>query len=193
MSTAQLGNLKDVRIRAAEWLERQERADWSEHDRAELDAWLAADAAHAVAYWRVEVAWQRTARLAALRPSAPSSISSHRRLWSVAAKSVAGFALVGVVGAGLFFGTRDPGQQIYATDVGGRKTLSLPDGSQIEINTNTVLRISKSDNRRVWLDRGEAYFQIIHDPKHPFVVDVGAAPYHRPWNKIRRSAGRRSF
>lgn len=173
MNAAQPGNLKNVRICAAEWLERREHAGWTDADAAELDAWLAADPAHAVAFWRVEVAWQRTERLAALRSPMRSVESPHRAIWLIFGKSAAAIVFAGLVGGGLYVGTLDPGQQVYATGVGARKTLSLPDGSHIELNTGTVLRLSKRDNRHAWLDKGEAYFQVVHDPRHPFVVDVG--------------------
>jgi len=165
--------LKDIRAEAAGWLERQQHADWNEQCAAELESWLGADPANAVAYYRIEFAWQRTERLAALRPAQrePQSLSSRFRV--AFKRSAAVVAIAAVAGTGLYLGTRDPGTQTYATNIGSRKTLSLPDGSQIELNTNTILRMSKADNRRVWLDRGEAFFQVVHDPKHPFVVDIG--------------------
>ncbi|HEY5236887.1 MAG TPA: FecR domain-containing protein, partial [Rhizomicrobium sp.] len=50
----------------------------------------------------------------------------------------------------------------------------LADGSQVELNTDTVLRADVSaDQRTVWLDRGEAFFQVRHDVAHPFVVMAG--------------------
>lgn len=171
--TVELPALKDVRAQAAQWLERQQRADWNERDAAELAAWLAADSAHAVAFWRVELAWQRTARLAALRPPANTPETPRWRSWSAITRSAALVAIAAVSGLGIYFARPGEQTQVYATNLGGRKTLALPDGSQIELNTNTVLRISKTDNRRVWLDRGEAFFQVVHDPDHPFVVDVG--------------------
>jgi transmembrane sensor len=64
-------------------------------------------------------------------------------------------------------------QQTFATTIGGREALSLVDGSKIELNTDTVLRMAEgSSQRKVWLDKGEAYFDIKHDAAHPFVVMV---------------------
>ena len=51
--------------------------------------------------------------------------------------------------------------------------IRLGDGSQIELNTDTAVRVLDQNNlRKVWLDKGEAYFQIIHDPARPFEVVV---------------------
>ena len=67
-----------------------------------------------------------------------------------------------------------PHDRTYATPVGGHEVVSFADGSQIELNTDTVLRARMTtDQRIVWLDKGEAYFQVKHDAAHPFVVMVG--------------------
>jgi transmembrane sensor len=51
----------------------------------------------------------------------------------------------------------------------------LADGSRVELNTSTRLRAKVSHDRRiVWLDRGEAYFEVAHDASRPFVVYAGA-------------------
>jgi transmembrane sensor len=64
-----------------------------------------------------------------------------------------------------------PTEKTFATEVGGRKTLELPDGSRIELNTGTVLRLANDGaQRKVWLDKGEAFFDIKHDASRPFVV-----------------------
>jgi transmembrane sensor len=58
--------------------------------------------------------------------------------------------------------------------VGGRKTVALADGSIIDLNTDTRIRVSDDGQKRhVKLDKGEAFFQVRHDPKHPFVVIAG--------------------
>ena len=42
------------------------------------------------------------------------------------------------------------------------------------LNTDTSMRVSQDRNHReVWLDRGETYLEIKHDPARPFVVHVG--------------------
>src|SRR6185437_10204691 len=51
---------------------------------------------------------------------------------------------------------------------------TLDDGSLIELNTNTAVRVAyESGRRRVWLDRGEAYFSVVHDASRPFTVTLG--------------------
>lgn len=53
------------------------------------------------------------------------------------------------------------------------KRLVLPDGSIIHVNANSVIRISErmdGNQREVFLDEGEAYFEIARDTLRPFVV-----------------------
>jgi transmembrane sensor len=59
----------------------------------------------------------------------------------------------------------------YATAVGEQSTISLSDGSEIELNTDSELIVYFSqDERRIALKRGEAYFDVSKDPDRPFVV-----------------------
>ena len=86
-------------------------------------------------------------------------------------KSAVATLAVGLVAAGVFFATRGPDRQTYATSVGGREIIRLADGSQIELNTDTVIQISARRNeRKIWLQKGEAFFQVTHDAAHPFLV-----------------------
>ncbi|NOT86943.1 MAG: DUF4880 domain-containing protein [Lysobacter sp.] len=57
---------KRIELAASEWLARRESDDWSDNDRAGLDAWLAESTAHRVAFLRLESAWIESARLKAL-------------------------------------------------------------------------------------------------------------------------------
>ncbi len=69
---------------------------------------------------------------------------------------------------------RSDGTITYETALGGHKILSLGDGSKIELNTGTLIRMAADGpQRKVWLERGEAYFQIKHNAAHPFVVVAG--------------------
>jgi transmembrane sensor len=167
-------SLEDVRRAASEWLvKRHDSGEWSEQDEAEFNVWLVESAAHATAYWRLEDLWSRADRLSALRRSAPE-IAPMRS--SLVSRMVALLALIIVVlgGAGVtaFFITPQSGA--YRTSLGGHRIVVLKDGSQIELNTNTAIRVAEREGERdVWLDRGEAYFSIKHDEGRPFVVYAG--------------------
>lgn len=54
------------------------------------------------------------------------------------------------------------------------KKITLADGSVIYLNRESSLSLKKgkinSHNREVWLDEGEAFFDIVSDPSRPFIV-----------------------
>jgi len=167
-------NAKAIKDEAARWLERRDREDWGDDDRAALEAWLAQSMAHRTAFWRLEAAWSRTARLAAMRGAASETRGG--RSWSVTPILIgmaAAFALVAVIGSGAWLLLK-PGVRTYSTQVGGHEAIAFADGTKIELNTDTVIRARMTtDSRTVWLDKGEAFFKVKHDPAHPFVVMIG--------------------
>jgi transmembrane sensor len=120
----------------------------------------------------VETAWRRTYRLAALRGSAPESES--RKLLPAIGKVAAGLFVLAIIGLAYNLINTGPRQRTYATGLGGHARLTLADGSHIELNTQTVLRAPASGtSRTVRLEKGEAYFEIVHDAAHPFTVVAG--------------------
>ena len=61
--------------------------------------------------------------------------------------------------------------QTYRTATGQVRNVVLPDGSIVGLNTQTVLEwVGSPSDRRVRLIRGEAYFQVVHDPSRPFRI-----------------------
>ena len=162
----------EIDERAAQWLTRRHFYNWSEADQSELDAWLAQSRNHAAAYWRLKAAWERTERLAALRPPVLSqtALMTRKRVWGVVAIAAAvciGIAAFGIAAFPLFTTAR----QTYTTAIGGRTTITLADGSQVELNTDTIVRTELNARQRtVEVEKGEAYFQIVHDSARPFIV-----------------------
>ncbi len=63
--------------------------------------------------------------------------------------------------------------QSDATEIFG---LSLPDGSLVDMNINTRIRYrSDGDGNRLVRLSGEAYFNVRHDLKKPFIINTGDA------------------
>jgi transmembrane sensor len=163
--------MADVEARAARWLLRREEPDWSDRDEAALDAWLAEATAHRVAFYRLEVGWRKADRLAALRRPADRGAGAWIDRWRsavIAASIAAAAGIAGVLWIQPLSSTR------YTTDVGAHRTVTLADGSQVQLNTATRLRASiDRDTRTVWLESGEAYFEVTHQAGRPFVVHAG--------------------
>ncbi|MEJ7935429.1 FecR domain-containing protein [Sphingobium sp. AN558] len=162
-------------IRAARFLLRRDEGDWSPADQAELDAWLAESLAHKAAYWRLEEGWRLTDRLRALYDPVVMLQPARRKWRSFAPFALAASLVLALVGFAMWPSPQPAEIVDLETHIGERRTAHLADGSMIELNTNTKLRLSFEQERRVaWVSGGEAYFQIAHDPSRPFVIHAGA-------------------
>ena len=169
---------RDIEAIAARWLVRREDPGLTDAQAAELDAWPDASPAHRVAFWRLEHGWDQVDRLAALRApdgsERPKRAARMRRsAWPL---GVAASVAACLVAGALVWMVADPlGHRTYQTDLGVRETVPLADGSRVELNTQTRLRTAVTTrSREVWLDDGEAYFDVAHDARRPFVVHAGA-------------------
>lgn len=88
----------------------------------------------------------------------------HRRGLIVGGAVAAGFALGGVL-----LWRQQP--VIHETAVGERRTVALPDGSRVTLNTATRLAGRfVGDRREVLLEAGEALFEVAHRDGAPFDV-----------------------
>ena len=56
---------------------------------------------------------------------------------------------------------------------GQRSTVVLPDGSKVQLNSDTHLKFVKFDtHQRIVRLEGEGYFDVTHDPSRPFTVET---------------------
>ncbi|HVM23090.1 MAG TPA: TonB family protein [Sphingomicrobium sp.] len=167
---------QQIEERAAQWLLQREEPSWSAADQVRLDEWLSQSDAHKVAFWRLEYGWRKADRLAALaapsQPAARWDDLSWRRPLALAASLVLVFSFL----VGHWSSAPQPTQSPlrFETAVGGHKLISLPDGSRVELNTDTQLRaVVNATTRAVWLERGEAFFDIAKQPNRNFVIYAG--------------------
>lgn len=161
---------EDADARAAAWLDKRDRGGWTDDDEAAFQAWLDEEPLHHIAYWRIEEAWDRTQRLAALNlPKA--DYGNGPSFFRIAAV----LALVTVTAAAAtWINYARPKGTIYATSIGGRETIMLADGTTIELNTSSAVRVlDTTAERKVWLEKGEAFFKVTHDAKRPLTVYAG--------------------
>lgn len=65
---------------------------------------------------------------------------------------------------------------VIRTAIGEQRSITLPDGSVVDINTNSELRVDlEGQERKLRLVRGEAHFKVAKDPKRPFIVSTSQA------------------
>ncbi|HZT03425.1 MAG TPA: FecR domain-containing protein [Steroidobacteraceae bacterium] len=176
---------------AAVWTWRLDSGGLGAGERAQLEAWLREDPRHRRAFEELRSTWTALDRLAdgereqneriaalageaaprsALEPAAPAP-RRRQPYWRAAAAAV----LVTALGAALWVARR-PGMQVMSTAVGQQRHVRLADGSQVTLNTNTLLVVRLTAQRRdLYLRRGEAHFDVVHQAARPFFVHAGDA------------------
>jgi transmembrane sensor len=159
---------------AASWILLEEKPDWDMQAQLQRDSWLEEAPAHRIAYLRLKDAWTRADRLRALKGLRWDGISGDvRSKLSDALTKAAAALLVGLLGAGVAWRLIPDGTR-YSTPLGVTETVNLSDGTMMQLGTNTDIETKvTSKERRIVLEKGEVYFEVIHDAKRPFTVLVG--------------------
>lgn len=170
--------------RAAEWLfERDEgfapgRAEefvrWRDRDPRHLEALGRVERTLALLEELPEVRAPLEARVQALKHEAsaePALRGKIRRLPQVAWAAGLAAALVLSFATWQSFASRQPVGEYYTTDAAAQRSLVLPDGSVMDLNTESDVVVQFTDKERlILLNRGEAHFQVAHDTTRPFTV-----------------------
>jgi transmembrane sensor len=84
-------------------------------------------------------------------------------------------------------------RNLYDTDIGEQRFIKLADGSTIDLNSRSQVRVSFSPTERgVELLQGQALFSVTKDKSRPFVVHSGATRVRAigtQFDMYRRAAG----
>lgn len=161
--------------RAIDWLIRQRDPGFADWDG--FADWLAEDVSHAEIYDMIAGfdhdldALPKTGAPAApvIRPVEVRRPS--RRAWFGGAIAAALVGVVSLTSFGLF---GDDANRIE-TAAGEYRTVTLADGSRIEINGASVIELDKDRPRFARLASGEAMFHVVHRDGDPFVVETGGS------------------
>lgn len=156
----------DALEQAADWHLRLQEAPEARH---EFLHWLQADSAH-------RAAWQRMEQLmGALDHLAPQPVPvmpmppRRRRYWPGLAVA-ASLALIAVLAI-------PPATQAWRADfytgTGQTREVILADGSSVTLGPESELSVAADNPRHVTLLRGQAFFDVAHDPQRPFVATAG--------------------
>ena len=153
---------RDTDAQAALWLARHKL---DTIDVAAFEAWRARDIAHAVAFARALALWESVDRaLPATLAPPPAAVRAprlQRRQFLQAASAVLAVGLV-AIGTGT---TRAYAWSSAATRLGENRTIALPDGSAVALNTDSRLswRFSGTE-RSFWIERGEIALDLRAGP-----------------------------
>ena len=163
---------------AAQWCMRLHEPDCTDQERKAFTVWLNADPLHAFEYEAMQDIWEVSEHLPKPEPVGSQVIALVQRprqpAWQKLAIAAAITLLTVPVAAysGWELGWVPNAYEHVQADTTLR-TVTLPDGSEIELNLGTELTYANyKDQRRVTLSKGEAFFKVSHDATHPFVVQA---------------------
>ncbi|TKG95460.1 FecR family protein [Puteibacter caeruleilacunae] len=158
----------------------------SRDDNQEFSYWIGASSANEHSFNKIKELWQlnfrqkkiettpdiRTALSFRLNAVKEASVSVPRifHLWRIAA--VLFFVMSIATGVLLYVEGNKTWQSMTVSTEAGQRTMTvLPDGSKVWLNGNTSLVLAEGSSRVVKLD-GEAFFDVTHDKRHPFIVET---------------------
>ncbi|MCD9006334.1 FecR domain-containing protein [Luteimonas sp. XNQY3] len=168
-----LPSIEDAERQASDWIARLQADDVSFDDRVRFEAWRNAHPRHARAYDELMATWQqfsdagRTVRAVSFGTAMQAATQMKRRRDGVIAFAAA--AVLAVIALGGWWQWRAP--STFETGIGEHIAVTLPDGSRLELNSNSAVQVAYSDSTRlIRLERGEAFFTVAHAPERPFWV-----------------------
>jgi len=172
---------------AIDWLLRICSDNCTETERRAFDAWLEENTSHRQAYEAAQAQWQWMEQFKSMDFPARDEALRYRKKpprrmlkYSAAASLLLALGLTAFMPNGGWLGM----PHTYMAEKGERQTIALADGSSIELNTDSEVRVHFNHWRRnVEMVKGEAFFTVSHDAERPFEVhaangrirDIGTA------------------
>lgn len=166
---------------AAMWVAKMDSGELDIDEQRELNEWIALNPAHKVELIRLARLWDRMSDIggredASETPAArkPPVKPTRSKFQQFAIKAAACLAFAVAIPAAVYMQeltsvTSTNGQ--FITEVGDQRYIELADGSEVYLNTNTVIDVDYSLKRRVInLLQGEANFDVASDKNRPFIV-----------------------
>ncbi len=158
---------------AARWVARLQSGDATEEDRRQFAEWVERDPAHRESFDEFSRLWGDLKDVP-IPPDRLKNLKGARR--RAAVTRVAGLAVLLLFSATLYeMGFLDRLRADHYTAVGEVRSITLVDGTRVDLNTDTAIAVDYSDMaRRVRVLRGEAFFNVARNPDRPFTVEDGA-------------------
>ena len=191
--THEYGERSIAKEQAAAWLLRLDKGPLSAEEKQALHGWLAVDEFHGEYLRKLTGNWDAMGvlqdlaelfplpaqeALAAKHANADANLSWTQSLtaafnvsqWRYA---VASAFVCAAIAVSLFSGPV-PTQGDFRTAVGEQASFALSDGSTLLLNTNSLISVDFSGDKRVLrLRHGEMHVDVAKDREHPFVVYAG--------------------
>lgn len=176
---------QDRERHAAAWITKLQSRSVSTHDLADFARWRR-DPENAAAYEHAEAFWEQCGELRrdpdmveAVQSALSGSQRERRSPWSRSSVRMISAVTVALAVIALFLIVPPaiwPNETRYATMTGERSLFSLKDGSRVQLDTASEITADISARSRVVnLNTGRAFFDVQHDARRPFVVNVDDA------------------
>lgn len=162
-------NLDPTAREAVAWFAAIHADHVAEQTRSEFRAWLRRDTRHQAAYADIERIWSGVSEL--------PGVKAHRRAAhrEMTRRTLGKAAIAAAIGGAGWFTYQQYFQGDYRTGTGERRSVQLPDNSNVEMAGATSFSLDFGPRLRlVSLHKGEAFFSSEPDAERPFVVQAGA-------------------
>lgn len=189
---------------ATEWLIKHRDGGLGQAEKERFDSWLRESPQHVRAYLEMSAIWEDLPDLGAdwnpaaeqlvaearsegnIRPLAPKGLVNHgaaarvpqpdesgsRRGTRKSLLALAAMLLLAIGSVSIWYTFA---HNTYVTDVGEQRSITLADGSTLELNSRSRVRVRYTQQQRdVDLIEGQALFRVAHDTTRPFIVHSGA-------------------
>ena len=151
---------------AIAWVVRLNSGTATQQDRSAFLRWRDEDPRHERAAIEAESLWHGVGVAASRKTGA--AMVNRRTLLTFGAVGLAGLSA-----AYLWMPAAESGTRL-ATATGERRSFRLQDGSSLSLNASSHALVDfRPDGRLVTLERGQAIFDVAHDPLRPFRVSAG--------------------
>ncbi len=157
----------------------------SAEEEGELQQWLAVSRQNQELLFEMAALWDRMSVLSRLSEICPHPVDRSTRFpWIALAASLLIVVSVGIWAGMKHFTRESPVDQqivvttnpenIYETAIGEQSKINLPDGTELVLNTNTLVRARYTDEHRLLtLERGEIHVLVAHENSRPLSVIAG--------------------
>lgn len=166
----------ELEATALKWFARCQSGLTAEQETAFQD-WLVTDPRHAALFNELGGTWELLGRAGEPAPASAADVPSpslpRRRPGLLRfGLPVAAAAALALAYVGWWRPAHYTGETVTA--IGALRTLSLPDGSVVTLNTDSVVAAAFTPaERRIRLERGEAHFTVAKNHERPFIVEAG--------------------
>ncbi len=172
---------------ACDWLARMDANELSKEERIELNKWIGQSEIHRNELERLANIWDsveaakldhisidKTETTPITEETIEKPRTPNRKKYRIALSVAASLLILASFGLLTHFNNLAHFKSTngkYVTAIGEQQTILLSDGSELKLNTDTLVEVNYYDGmRNIHLYKGEAHFDVAHDPEKPFTV-----------------------